>query len=134
METSNKLLKLPMANCFLFLLSLDKKKSPNRNIKIITNYHRLCWQYFETFAPLILIGCYEIHAKNKLYDISNLKLSVLSSVKHLDLRFFIFRALFCVSLVLKVISFDRVAVLTCSVAIFCENDTEVIFVHALNIK
>jgi hypothetical protein len=33
--------------------------------------------------------------------------------KHLDLRFFIFRALFCVPLVLKVISFDRVAVLIC---------------------
>jgi hypothetical protein len=78
------------------------------------------------------------------YDISNLKLSVLSSV-NLVLRFFIFRALFCDSLVLKVISFDRVAVLICSVAIFCEvsaclknlitnieNDTEVIFVHALN--
>jgi hypothetical protein len=69
---------------------------------------------------LILIGCYEIHAKNKLYDISNLKLSVLSKwFKHLDLQFFIFRALFCDSLVLKVISFDHVAVLICSVAIFC---------------
>jgi hypothetical protein len=39
--------------------------------------------------------------------------------KYLDLRFFIFRALFCNSLVLKVIRFDRVAVLICSVAIFC---------------
>jgi hypothetical protein len=58
--------------------------------------------------------------KNKLYDISNLKLSVLSKwFKHLDLPFFIFRALFCDSLVLKVISFDRVAVLICFVAIFC---------------
>jgi hypothetical protein len=55
-----------------------------------------------------------------VYDISNLKLSVLSSsFKHLDLRFFIFRALLCVSLVLKVINFNRVAVLICSVAIFC---------------
>jgi hypothetical protein len=27
--------------------------------------------YLEAFAPLILIGCYETHAKNKLYDISN---------------------------------------------------------------
>jgi hypothetical protein len=40
--------------------------------------------------------------------------------KDLDLRFFIFRALFCVSLVLKVISFDRAAVLICSVAIFVD--------------
>jgi hypothetical protein len=39
--------------------------------------------------------------------------------KHLDLRFFIFRALVCVSLVLKIINFDRVAVLICSVVIFC---------------
>jgi hypothetical protein len=38
----------------------------------------------------------------------------------LDLRFFIFRALFCVPLVLKVISFDRVAVLISSVAIFVD--------------
>jgi hypothetical protein len=54
------------------------------------------------------------------FIISNLKLSVLSKwFKHLDLRFFIFRALFGDSLVLKVISFDRVAVLICSVAIFC---------------
>jgi hypothetical protein len=57
--------------------------------------------------------------KKKLYDISNLKLSELSRVKHLDLQYFIFRALFCVSLVLKVISFNCVAVLICSVAIFC---------------
>jgi hypothetical protein len=28
---------------------------------------------------MILIGCYETHAKNKLYDILNLKLSVLSN-------------------------------------------------------
>jgi hypothetical protein len=69
------------------------------------------------------MGCYETHAKNKLhaYDISNLKLSVLSKwFKHLDLRFFIFRALFCDSLVLKLINFDRVAVLICSVAIFVD--------------
>jgi hypothetical protein len=60
-----------------------------------------------------------VEQKNKLYDISNLKLSVLSKwFKHLDLRFFIFRALFRDSLVLKVISFDRVAVLICSVSIF----------------
>jgi hypothetical protein len=60
------------------------------------------------------------HAK-KYYDSSNLKLAVLSSSlpKHLDLRFFIFRALFGVPLVLKVINFNRVAVLICSVAIFC---------------
>jgi hypothetical protein len=69
----------------------------------------------ETFAPLIFIGCYESHAKNKLYEI----VSAVKWFKHLDLRFFIFRALFCISLVLKVISFDRVAILICSVAIFC---------------
>jgi hypothetical protein len=32
----------------------------------------------------------------------------------------VFRALFCISLVLKVISFNRVAVLICSVAIFVD--------------
>jgi hypothetical protein len=37
---------------------------------------------------------------------------------HLDLRFFIFRALFCVSRVLNVISFNRVAVLIFSLR-FC---------------
>jgi hypothetical protein len=40
--------------------------------------------------------------------------------KHLDLQLFIFRAMFCVPLVLKVISFDRAAVLICSVAIFVD--------------
>jgi hypothetical protein len=75
--------------------------------------------YLEAFAPLILTGSYETHAKNKLYDISNLKLSVVKWFQHLDLRFFIFRALFCDSLVLKIMRFDRVAVLISSVAIFC---------------
>jgi hypothetical protein len=48
---------------------------------------------------------------------------IVSAVKCQAFRFAIFhlRALFCVSLALKVISFDRVAVLTRSVAIFCLN-------------
>jgi hypothetical protein len=84
--------------------------------KIVEFPIHFCLVYLEAFAPLILIGC-ETQAKNKLYVISNLKLSVLSSgLSIIDLRLFIFRALFCDSLVLKVI---RVAVLICSVAIFC---------------
>jgi hypothetical protein len=80
-----------------------------------------------------------IEHKINYMTVTNLKLSVLSKwFKHLDLRFFIFRALFCDSLVLKVISFDRVAFfkfVKClkNLITNIENDTEVIFVHALYI-
>jgi hypothetical protein len=47
------------------------------------------------------------------------QISAVKWFKLLDLRFFIFRALVCVSLVLKIIKLYRVAVLICSVVIFC---------------
>jgi hypothetical protein len=70
----------------------------------------------DPLIPISIAGVTDLQATVILWPLT---VSAVKWFKHLDLRVFIFRALFCVSLVLKVISFDRVAVLICSVAIFC---------------